>query len=267
MVVPKPIITKEHGSWAVLFVPMAVGAIIGGEFSSRVVLLALSSLFIFLSYVPVHTLLRDWLGTRQGEDKLHAAKFWALVFGGIGVVFAIPLLLEGYWLLLSIGFVGAFFFFGNFFLACSLQKTVVSDLVAMAGLTLTAPSAYYVATRELNQIALTLWLMNFLFFGCGVFYVHMKIRATSLKKSELSWIEKFSVGKMNLVYHIAVIGIVLALTIRHFTPQLAVAAFVPMTLHAIYGTLKLSNKVRFKNLGLLLLAQSVVFALILSFSK
>lgn len=38
-----------------------------------------------------------------------------------------------------------------------------------------------------------------------VFYVHMKLRATSSRKSELTLSDKLSMGKLNVVYHVAVV--------------------------------------------------------------
>lgn len=52
-------------------------------------------------------------------------------------------------------------------------------------------------------------------------------------------------------------------TLTLFTPRLAFAAFVPITLHAVYGTLKLSTAVRFKRLGFILVGHTLIFILLL----
>lgn len=241
---------------------MIVGASVAGQFNPQVIYLGFSALAMFLSYVPVQTILRQLFIAPQGADKLRPAIFWAAVYLGLGALFIFPLVLQKLWLLAGFAFLGGLFFLANFALTRRYAKTIFSDLIATLGLTLGAPSAYYVATAQLDQTAALLWLLNFLFFGCGMVYVHMKLRASALKKPTLSFDEKLHLGKWNLVYHVAVWAIVGFLVIKNFTPLFAVLAFVPMTLHAIYGTLKLSSVVRFKNLGLLLLAQSIVFALL-----
>ncbi len=262
--IPKPIITREHGSWAVLFVPMIVGGVYANVFSWNVLLLAFSALGVFLSYVPVHTILYELAGISQGQKKLAAAIFWSVVYFAVGVLFILPLFAQGFWLLLFIGMAGLISFFGNFWLTRKIQKSIASDLVAIAGLTLSAPSGYYVSTGELGITAIVLWLLNFLFFGCSVFYVHMKIKGNAMKRDDFSLAEKFTLGRLNIAYHIFVIGIVVMLSFYHLTKITATFAFVPMVIHAIYGTVKLNRKVKFKNLGLLLLAQSALYGILLT---
>lgn len=262
MLIPKPIITKEHGAWAVLLVPMIVGAAYANTFSWNVVWLALSALGVFLSYVPVHTLLRELAGIHQGKEKLAAAEFWTAAYLGFGVLFIVPLLYQQLWLLLLIGMYGAASFLGNFLLTRKIQKSIASDLTAVAGLTLSAPSAYYVTTGMLDTKALVLWLLHVLFFGCSVFYVHLKIRVSGMRKDSWRMREKLSVGWLNILYHMVVIILVTVLVFYHLTPSTIVLAFLPMVIHAIVGTVKLSHRIKFRNLGFMLLAHSVLFGII-----
>lgn len=264
MRIPSPVIPQEHGAWAVLFVPLFVGASVAGRFNLNVLYLALAALGGFMSYVPVQTILRQWFFAAPGMEKLRAARFWAVIYLTGSVLFSVPLVLQKLWLLGGIGMAAVSVFFGNFILVRRYGKNLWSDLVAVLGLTLGAAGAYYVATGKLDENAVLLWLLNFLFFGSGIVYVHMKLRAAAMKKSVLSFDEKLRVGKMNLLYHLVVLSIVGILVVKNFTPWLAMAAFVPMTVHAIYGTCKLSNTVRFKNLGLILLVQALVFAFLLA---
>jgi nitrous oxidase accessory protein len=264
MKIPPPIIPKEHGAWAVLFVPMLVGASIAGEFTLNVLFLALATLGVFLSYVPAQTLLREWLNTSPVPERVRSAKFWAVAYLGAAALFMLPLFFQNLWWLLGIGTLSVIAFLADFILTRHYSKTVLSDLISVLGLTLSAPAAYYTITGRLDQTAAMLWLMNFLFFGSGIVYVHTKLRAAAMKKSDFSFHEKLRLGRLNLIYHFAVLAIVAILAAKNFTPLFAIVAFVPMIIHAIYGTLKLSNTVRFKNLGLILLLHSLIFALLLA---
>jgi nitrous oxidase accessory protein len=266
MKIPPLIIPKEHGAWAVLFVPMLVGVSIVGEFTLNVLFLALATLGVFLSYVPAQTLLREWFVAQQTSGKVRAAKFWLVVYLGGAALFMLPIFLQNLWWLLGIGTLSIIAFLANFILTRHYSKTVLSDLISVLGLTLSAPAAYYTVTGNLNQTAAMLWVMNFLFFGSGIVYVHTKLRAVAEKKRNLSFYEKLNLGKLNLLYHFAVLAIVGILAVKNFTTLFAVVAFVPMTIHAIYGTLKMSRTVRFKNLGLILLLHSLIFALLLAMS-
>lgn len=255
-------ITKEHGAWAVLFVPMIAGAAYANSFSWNVLWLALSVLGVFLSYVPAQILLRNAAGIMPGKEKLEAAKFWLSIYCSFGALFILPLFYQRLWLLAVIGIIGAASFAGNFILTRKIQKSIASDLTAVAGLTLSAPSTYYVITGTLDAKALVLWLLNVLFFGCSVFYVHLKIRVSAMRKNSWHLWEKLSVGKLNIFYHVLVVAFVIVLVLYHLTPATVIIAFLPMVIHAIIGTIKLSNRVKFKNLGFMLLAHSVLFGII-----
>ena len=263
--IPTPVITKEHGTWAVLLIPMFAGAGVAGKLTMNFFFLALSALSFFLAYAPGQILLRQYYGSHQFKEKVDQAKFWTPMYLGIALVFGVQPLREGYTLLIAAGGLAAGSFLGNFFLTRRYTKSVISDLLAVAGLTLGAPSAYYVLTGRVDRTAMLLYLFNFLFFGCSVFYVHMKIRASATKLSIMTPRDKFSLGKMNLAYHIIVISLVGALATLHTTSIIALLFFVPMFIHALYGTLSLSCKIRFKNLGFLLLGQAVAFGLFLVF--
>jgi hypothetical protein len=264
--IPPPVITKEHGSWAVLLVPILISICVVRQWSADVLLVTLAALGVFLSYVPAQLLLRHYSGHEQNREKVHQARFWLMVYLMLTAVFVAPLLQKGDSLLLLIGAAGTISFLSNFFFVKQYSRMIATDLIAVAGLTLSGPSAYYVMTGTLDRTALSLYVLNFLFFGCSVFYVHMKMLAAASKRGEMELGEKFSLGKVNLFYHAAVVAIAAALAALNFTSAVALAAFVPMIVHAVYGTLNLTAKVNFKRIGLLLLGQSILFALLVSFS-
>lgn len=259
----KPIIPKEHGGWAVLYVPMIVSAAIAGGLTLNVGLLALSALGMFMSYTPVHMLLRHAFVMPLQKDRLNNAMLWSGVYLVFGIAFMVPLLVQGYWLLPVLGFPGAVAFFGNFVLTRRVSKSLPSDMVAVFGLSLSGLCSYYVVTGQVTVEAVIVWLLNVLFFWCSVFYVHMKIRAAARKESPLGVTDRLALGALNILYHVVVIGIVVGLALYRMTTLYVVLAFVPMFVHALYGTYKLSRRVTFHRLGFLLLAQSIVFGLLL----
>jgi hypothetical protein len=260
MKIPEPIIPKEHGAWAVLFVPFLVGAGVAQGFSFRLILGAIAVLGAFMSYVPAQMVMRHHLGRPLPEGKLRQAWFWGSIYLGASIASSFPVVMQGYLLLIPLGILGVVAFAVNFFLTRNAPKTIAGDLVSVAGLTLSALLAYYTLKGALDTTALLLWVVNLLFFGGSVLYVHMKIRAASTRKESLEPGEKFSLGRFNLLYHIAAVGIAAGLVFVGALPALAILAFVPMAIHAFYGTLKLSGRVRFKNLGFLMLGHSVLFA-------
>ena len=263
MMLSRPPIPKEHGAWAVLYVPMFVGAAIAGELTWNVLLLAFSALGVFMSYVPVHAVLRHLFVAPLPRERFHEAMLWSVVYVGFGCAFMVPLLLQGYWQLLLIGAPGVGAYVGNFMLTRTLGKTVLSDMVAVLGLSLSALCSWYVVTGRLDTDAFVVWALNLLFFWCSVFYVHMKMRAAAAKQSEAEPSRQWSAAALNVAYHLAVVAIVVGMAFYRLTKLYVIVAFIPMIVHALVGTAKLSRRVRFQRLGFLLLAQSIVFGLLL----
>lgn len=260
----RPVLPGEHGAWAVLSVPLAVGAAAAGRFSQDVALYMLSSLFLFLGHVPARTLMTHRFAKPQDPAKVGRASLWMVIYLGAAAAAALPLLAGGFWLLLPLAAAAGGVFLGTFILGRRLPKSVSGDLLAVLGLTLGAPGAYYVATGTLGSAGLELWLYTFLFFGCSVFYVHMKIAAVASGKSALSLGERMTAGRLTLACHVAVILIVLLLVLSRATPSIMFLAFAPMTIHAVWGTFRLAPKVHFQRLGFILLGQALVFGVVLS---
>ena len=259
--IPTPIITKEHGSWAVLLVPILVSAGVAGKWNAALLLLVLSSLSFFLAYVPAQLLLRQIIGGGQMKGKEVRARFWTAGYSCAGALFALPLLTR--WpLLLAVGALGILSFLANFFLVRRFSKSIGTDFIAVAGLTLTGPASYYVLTGLIDRTTIVLYVLNILFFGCSVFYVHMKIRAASMKSTLLPFADRLFFGRLKLLYYLTIAVILGILAAMQWMTFVVLAAFTPMIIHGVYGTITLSGKVRFKNLGFLLLAQSIVFGLL-----
>ena len=142
---------------------------------------------------------------------------------------------------------------------------IATDLIAVAGLTLSGPSAYYVLTGTLDKTALLLYVLNFLFFGGSVFYVHMKIQFSAAKKTRLTWKEQLIFGRLNLFYFVAVVVMVVILA------EVGLAPIIVLTgVHSHDCAWSIRDgetlaKIHFKTLGFLLLGQSILFGMFLCF--
>jgi hypothetical protein len=67
---------------------------------------------------------------------------------------------------------------------------------------------------------------------------------------------------LNLTFHAVMIVILLLLIVERLTPSLILLAFVPITIHTIWGTVRLAGLADFRKLGLTLLGHSVVFMML-----
>jgi hypothetical protein len=263
MKVPKPILTREHGSWAVLIVPIIIGAARAGSCSWNVVWFSFSALGFFLCYVPANTILRGWNSIHRESQSITRSTFWFWTYLGFSAVFFIPLLLQRLWYLPVIAVLAIGLFVINFLLTQKIHKSVFGDFIAVAGLTLGAPGVYYAATGKIDTPVVTVWLLSVLFFGCSVLYVHVKIQAQRIRKDSLSLYEKLSIGRQNIIYQCSAFSCIVLMVLNHLVPAAALIAFLPMVAHAIIGTFRLDRRVSFKHLGFVLLAHSVLFTSIL----
>jgi len=263
MKIPPPIVTREHGAWAVLLVPLLTGFALSEQIRMNHLYLFISALFFFLSYAPAQTVLRHRSRQRSEDNVPHAATLWGGVFVTLGFAFAAPLVLRGYFLLVPMGAVTIALFAANHLLFQRYGKTLAGDLLGMLALTVGAPAALYVGSASLDERHVILWFLNFFFFASGAFYVHMKIGAAGVKQSSLAPAEKVRLGYHNLLYHVIMFGVLGLSIMVTSTSAILLLAFVPITVHALYGTISLSPRVNFKRLGLILLGHSILFCVLL----
>ena len=139
-------------------------------------------------------------------------------------------------------------------------RGVAAQLIAVAGLTLTAPAAWYVATGNLDRHAWLLWGLNFLYFAGGVFYVKMHVAAAIRRKLFETAAEKIRLGATNLVFYGGLALCVVGLAMAHLIPWLATLAFAPVVVRTAIGVGRLSPTLRIKRLGWTEVAHSVMFA-------
>jgi hypothetical protein len=256
------ILTKEHGSWIILLVPMITGILISGKFNPFVLSLALSIIFLFLSYTPAEIILHGYLKKQNANTLLRNARYWFSIFSPLSIVFGLTaiILAEKYFLLLFL-VIAILLFSLSIWIVIRKRKNVFSDLLATAGLTLSAPALVYYLNGSLVNTGIYLWLFNFMFFGSGAVYVHMKIRISSLKKKKLSTNEKLSIGKLNLLFHFVSITFLLLGSINHVFNAIIGLAFFPGFTHAILGTFLIPAKTSFKKIGLTYTFYSLIFTI------
>jgi hypothetical protein len=233
---------REHGAWGILLIPFGTAVGIAGTWNLQVALLLIS---VMCFYIARTSFLK--------EDTL-----WTLFLLAGNVVCLVPLLVVWrLWWLAALGAVAA---------PLAFRKTgrgVASWLIAVAGLTLTAPAAWYAATGNLDRHAWLLWGLNFLYFAGGVLYVKMHVAAAIRRKLFETAIEKVRWGATSLVFYSGLALGVVGLAMAHLIPWLATLAFAPVVVRAIIGVGRLSSQLHIKRLGWTEVAHSIVFAVLL----
>src|ERR1039457_5760079 len=210
---------REHGAWGILLIPFATAVGIAGTWNLQVALLLIS---VLCFYVARTSFLK--------EDTI-----WTLFLLAGSVVCLAPLLVVWrLWWLAALGAAAAPLAFRK------TGRSVTTQLIAVAGLTLTAPAAWYAATGNLDRHAWLFWGLNFLYVAGGVLYVKMHVAAAVRRKLFDSAAAKMSWGATNLAFYGGLALCVIGLAMAHLIPWLATLAFTPVVLRATIGVGQLS---------------------------
>jgi hypothetical protein len=217
---PHPSLPREHGAWGILLIPFATAVGVAGTWSWPVTLLLVSILCFYVARTSF----------------LKQNYRWTVILLAGSAASVLPLLLVWkLWWLAAFGVVAAPLAFRK------TERSIAMQLLAVAGLTLTAPAAWYAATGQLDY---RLWLLNVLYFAGGVFYVKMHIATAMARKPAGRW--------PVVIYYGALAGLLAWWPVG--------LAFVPVIVRAFVGTARLSLVLRIKRLGWTEVAYSIVFA-------
>jgi len=227
-----PPIPREHGAWGILLIPFATACGIRGTFDFKLALLLASALCFY---------------TARTSFLKRNVTWTALLLAGSAACLAPLLFVWHLWWLVALGIPVAPLAFRK------TEHSVIRQLLAVCGLALTAPAAWYVATGRLDRDAGFLWALNVLYFAGGVFYVKMHIAAAIRRKPLETIRERLRISAGVLTYHslLAVIGALLWPVGLVFTPAVV---------RSIIGVWRLSPTLRIKRLGWTEVAYSIVFA-------
>src|SRR5262245_31049473 len=157
---------KEHGAWVMLYVPFVLGAAVAGSVNWPVLLLLLSATAVFISR---ESLLVYWRARARGRDAAEVGRTLLLYLAraaafGSPLFFAFKLL----WLI-PLGLAGAVLLLINGKQATRMEERSTSgEIMAIGGLTMTAPAAYYAASGQWDMTALWLWLLSALYMASSV---------------------------------------------------------------------------------------------------
>jgi hypothetical protein len=220
---------REHGAWGILLVPFATAVGVAGVWNLPVTLLLVSVLSFFIARMSF--LKRDWK--------------WAGILLAVSAAAAAPLLLVWkLWWLVAFGAVAAPLAFRK------TERHLAVQLLAMTGLTPTAPAAWYVATGNLDAMAWKLWLLNSLYFAGGFFFVKMHLAAAFQRTVT-------GVRTGTIVYHAVLIPVLLV------AAGTMAWAFVPGIARAFIGAWRLTTKLQIKKLAWTEVTLSMVFGSLL----
>lgn len=243
-----------------LLVPLLVGLGVAGRVDAPGLLFAGAALALFLARYPMTMMLK-----RPRLRREPAWPVWTLVYLLLAGGFTLPLLGSyGRWGLMGIGALAGLLMVAYLMMvARRAEMTAAGEWLGIAGLTLTAPGAYYAATGILDGTAMLLWLINLLYFGGTVFYVKLKVREQPRRPAPVSTWEKLMAGRATLLYHLFALSIVLWLSFFGWAPALAPLAFAPCLAKALRGVVAWGGRPNMVRLGVTEILHSLVFGVLI----
>jgi len=257
---------REHGAWGLLFVPLAIGGAIGllrGGSAVPFLALTLAALALFWMRTPVES----WLGTgllrATGQRERRSVGITILILASVAVLALSSLFSQGRNNNIDLLFLGliaiAAFIAQALLRKLGRQTRMLSQIVGVLGLTVTAPAAYYVATGKLDQAAWTLWIANFLFAGNQIHFVQLRIRSARA----VGWSQKLVTGRGFLVGQMLFVTALLFAWRFALLPALAALAFLPILGRGLAWFFDPQTSLAVRRLGWTELAHSVIFGIML----
>ncbi len=222
------ILPTEHGSWAWLLVPFAVGTAVAQTINLPVMLALVAALAAFLLRQPATV----WLRVRRGKARRAdgpLARTWMLLLGGTAVTCGLVLLFMGRFTLLWLG-VPLIIIFVLYLLAARYGRTSIRSLgmevSGAAALAMTAPAAYIAGAGQLDQVAAALWLLMAAQNVLGALYVRVRIADTHQRPTHRSGL---------VLAHFFGFLLIAGLGLARWLPWLTAVPFAAILLRALWA--------------------------------
>ena len=262
----KEVLPREHGTWAMLLVPWAVGCGVAHRLGAPELLLLVAIVLLFLAHNQLLAGLR--LGFAATPDPAAAARVRRrlLRLAAAAAVALAPLLVV--WRLTGLLALGAVALgpaaASALLVRSKLDRGVAGQILAAATLALSAPAAHYVAVGAWTRVAGALWALCFLFFLGAVSYVQLRIDALRERSGFDALRARVVFARRALVLDVLIVAAAWGVLRLGALSPWALVAFAPAAVQTVAGVARLQHPARLKRLGFLALGQSIAFALLVA---
>lgn len=172
---------SDHGSWVFLLSPLIIGLVAGGRWTIPVVYLIVAALSGFLIRQPTTIAVKALTGRRSRQD-LTAALFWTAVYGAIGSIHVVGLVLRGfgYILYLAIPGLAVWAWYLNLVWRREERQQKVMEILGAGVLALTAPAGLWAGLGHPDPIGWLLWILVWAQSAASIVYVYLRLGQRSL---------------------------------------------------------------------------------------
>lgn len=233
----KPVIPKQHGAWAMLIIPFLLNVLLGNPKIGHIPLF-LAWLFLYLSTYPFLMSLKK---TKKQKEFIKSFVFFFLS----ALLFLLyPLLDEPRLIYFGVAMI-PFFYINMYFSKQKQDRALLNDIIAVFIFGIGGLASYFYGTGIIDEKAVLIFLLIFLYFLGTIFYVKTMIREKkNVKYKYVSW-----------AYHIGLQAVFIIIGQFGFA-----LSYLFSTIRAIilYG-----KKVSIKTIGITEILSSVFFTIII----
>lgn len=244
---------KEHGAWAMVYVPFVLGVLVAGRISWRVLLLGLATTFLF---VARESLMAWWRARRRGQRADTASRL-LVIYLVLAALWGGPLVIvDQLYGLLPLSALVLVLLMVNVEQATRREeRTVLAEVLAIVGLTATAPAAHYVACGRWESTAWWLWALSILYFVSSVFYVKLRVLIRHSRNDQQRQRARWQCG----IYHLFLLVGLLVLSLSGNVSLFALIAFSPALARAGWHLLNPSHQLDLRRIGVWEIIYSLIF--------
>lgn len=248
-------VPKEHGAWAMLYVPFALGVLAADRVSWGVWWAALAMTALFFARETLRRLRRE---RRRGQPtalRWRGLTLELVLFAVSGAVLLFRLQL---WGLLPLGGVAlALLLFNLERTEQREEKSIPAQLLAIVGFAMAAPAAHYAVLGVWHAEALWLWLLAWLYFASSVFHVKTRVLAVQPSRRGAYLVMRHR----NVAYHTGMLVLTGALVAFGFLPPLVLIGFVPLWVRTAWSLARPPARLDLRRIGVLEIFYSLTFLL------
>ncbi|BAY81440.1 hypothetical protein NIES267_09160 [Calothrix parasitica NIES-267] len=177
----KPTFSPEHGVLIVWFGSFLTGAALAQTWNYCTNLALLCSFFALQAEHPLV------VQVKQRSKWKPRYAIWAGIYGIMAVWIAGWLWIQSPILLWIYTLVAFALIFDVIAVIKRKHKSILNELVIFAAICLSTPLAYAATTGNLSVEAMTIWILNTLFFGSAIFTIKLRRKKTSSLKPGIAY--------------------------------------------------------------------------------
>ena len=255
-------ITNEHGSWVFLLSPLLIGIFAGENWSTPLTYLIIASLSGFLIRQPITIALKVHVGRRSRKD-LSAAIFWILVYGTVGMLMIVGLVLRGFGYVLYLAIPGIFVFVWHLWLVSlrAERRQIGVEIVASGVLALSAPAAYWISVGNADPLGWWLWGLTWLQSAASIVYAYLRLEQRTWSENPTRKV-RLRFGSRAILYSGFNLGMTIILAFLGFFPAYIFTPYALQFGETIWGTLNPAIGVKPTRIGIRQLIVSTLFTIL-----